>query len=262
MAERLAGKVALVTGASRGLGRATALRFAQEGASVAVHYHRTNELADDVCAKIAALGGTAVSVQGDLTETGAIPGMVESVLERLGQIDILVNSAGIFLPTDLADAPLDQIERLMQVNFVSIVALTGAVVPGMIERRYGKVINLTSVAALITNVSGSSGYAVSKAAVIAVTRRTALELGPHNININAIAPGLIRTEMGLPETDADERAAKEEVFAADAIMGRIGEPEEIASAAVFLASDEAAFITGQVLVVDGGRTNYFTHSVV
>jgi 3-oxoacyl-[acyl-carrier protein] reductase len=261
MAERLAGKVALVTGASRGLGRATALRFAQEGASVAVHYHRTNELADDVCAKIAALGGTAASVQGDLTETGAIPGMVESVLERLGQIDILVNNAGIFLPTNLADAPLDQIERLMQVNFVSIVALTGAVVPGMIERRYGKVINLTSVAALITNVSGSSGYAVSKAAVIAVTRRTALELGPHNINVNAIAPGLIRTEMGLPETDADERAAKEEVFAADAIMGRIGEPEEIASAAVFLASDEAAFITGQVLVVDGGRTNYFTHSV-
>jgi len=110
-------------------------------------------------------------------------------------------------------------------------------------------------------VPGTSGYSVSKAAVVALTRRTAFELGPHNINVNAIAPGLIRTDMALRETDPAERAAKEEEFAASAVLGRIGEPDDIAHAACFLASDEAAFITGQVLVVDGGRTNYFTHSV-
>jgi NAD(P)-dependent dehydrogenase (short-subunit alcohol dehydrogenase family) len=261
MAERFVGKVALVTGASRGIGKATALRFAAEGASIAVHFNQNAAAADEVCEEIASSGGTALAVQGDLGDTATIPAIVARVLDEFERIDILVNNAGIFLASSLADSPLEELDQLLRVNVVSIVALTGAVVPGMIERRYGKIINLTSVAALATSVPGTSGYGVSKAAVIAATRRTAFELGPHNINVNAIAPGLIRTDMGLPETDPAERAAKEAGFAAHAVLGRIGEPDDIAHAACFLASEESAFITGQVLVVDGGRTNYFTHSV-
>jgi 3-oxoacyl-[acyl-carrier protein] reductase len=261
MDNRLEGKVALVTGASRGLGRATALRFAAEGASVAVHYHRNAAASGEVCAAIKANGGTAESVQGDLGETDTVPGMVDSVLERFGQIDILVNNAGIYLPAVLTDAPLVEIDQLMRVNVLGLVAATGAVAPGMIERRCGKIINITSIAALGTRVDGTSAYAASKAAVIAITKRTAAELGPHAINVNAIAPGLIRTDMGLPEDDTEEGASKEQNYAASSVLGRIGEPDDIAHAALFLASEGSAFMTGQVLVVDGGRTNYLSHSV-
>ena len=261
MAERLAGKVALVTGASRGIGRAIALRFAMEGASVAVHYRANAEMAESVCEEIAAAGGTAVSVQGDVGDADAIPAFVEQVKDRFQRIDILVNNAGIFLPSSFAEAPLDDIERLMRVNVFGLIGVTQAVVPGMIDRRYGKIINIASIAALGTKMEGTSGYGVAKAAVIAITKRTARDLGSHRINVNAIAPGLIRTDMALPESDKAEREAREQSFAANAVLGRIGEPDDIAHAAVFLASDEAPFITGQVLVIDGGRTDYLTHSV-
>ncbi len=261
MAERLEGKVALVTGASRGIGRAIALRFAAEGASVAVHYRANTEMAESVCQEIAAAGGTAVPVQGDVGDADAIPDFVEAVHDRFQRIDILVNNAGIFLPSSFAEVSLDNFERLMRVNVFGLVGVTRAVIPGMIERRYGKIVNLASIAALGTKFEGTSGYGVAKAAVVAVTKRTARDLGPHNINVNAIAPGLIRTDMGMPEADEAEREAREQSFAGNAVLGRIGEPEEIAHAAVFLASDEASFITGQVLVIDGGRTDYLTHSM-
>ncbi len=261
MAERLAGKVALVTGASRGIGRAIALRFAEEGASVALHFRVNAELAEQVCEEIAAMGGSAVSIQGDVGDTEAIPAFVERVKDRFQRIDILVNNAGIAFRASLAEPSLADIERLMQVNVYGLIAVSGAVIPGMIERRYGKIINIASIAGLGTRVEGTSGYAATKAAVIAITKRTALELGPHNINVNSIEPGLIRTDMGMPETDPAEREAKEQRFIANTVLRRIGEPDDIAHAAVFLATDEAAFITGQVLVVDGGRTDYLTHSV-
>ena len=261
MAERLAGKVALVTGASRGIGRAIALRFAEEGASVAVHFRVNAELAERVCEEIAAVGGSAASIQGDVGDTDAIPAFVERIKDRFQRIDILANNAGIAFRASLAEPSLADIERLMQVNVYGLIAVSGAVIPGMIERRYGKIINIASVAGLGTRVEGTSGYAATKAAVIAITKRTALELGPHNINVNSIAPGLIRTDIGMPETDPAEREAKEQRFIANTVLRRIGEPDDIAHAAVFLATDEAAFITGQVLVVDGGRTDYLTHSV-
>ncbi len=260
MAGRLEGRVALVTGASRGIGRAIALRFAEEGASVAVNYRTNGEMADQVCDEIEREGGTAVAIQGDVGDGDAIPEFVAKVKERFQRIDILVNNAGIFLPTSLAEPHLADIERLMQVNVHGLIRVSGEVIPGMIERRYGKIINIASIAGLGTAVEGTSGYGASKAAVISITKRSALELGSHNINVNAIAPGLIRTDMGIPETDPAEIEAKMQGFTKNSVLGRIGEPVEIAHAALFLASEESAFITGQVLVVDGGRTNYLSHS--
>ena len=261
MVDRLADRVALVTGASRGIGRAIALRFAAEGASVGVHYRKNAGMAEGVCAKIRSSGGTAVAIQGDVGDAEDIPVSVERVLDRFGRIDILVNNAGIFLPTSISEAVLADIEKLMQVNVLGLIGVSRAVIPGMIDRRYGKIVNIASVAALGTRMEGTSGYAATKAAVVAITKRTACEVGQHGINVNAIAPGLIRTDMGLPETDPTKREEKERRFASNASLGRIGEPTDVAHAALFLASDEASFITGQVLVVDGGRIDYLTHSM-
>ena len=260
MAKRLVGRVALVTGASRGIGRAIALRFAEEGASVAVNYRKNREMAEEVCEAIERLGGVAVAIQGDVGDFDAIPKFVKKVREHFELIDILVNNAGIYLETTLAEPKMTDMERLMQVNVHGLVRLSAEVIPGMIERRYGKIVNLASIAGLGTAVEGTSGYGATKAAVISITKRTALELGRHNINVNAIAPGLIRTDMAMPETDPAEIEAKIQDYGGNSMLGRIGEPDEIAHAALFLASDESAFITGQVLVVDGGRTNFLSHS--
>jgi NAD(P)-dependent dehydrogenase (short-subunit alcohol dehydrogenase family) len=142
------------------------------------------------------------------------------------------------------------------VNFKGILHCVQAAVPGMVERGYGRIVNIASVAGLVTNVVDNTPYAASKAAVITLTKRLALELGPHGVTANAICPGFIRTEMAL-WGDADERLA---AFASKAVVGRVGEPDDIAHAALFLASEEAGFITGQVITVDGGRTDFFSHS--
>ena len=261
MAKRLKGRVALVTGASRGIGRSIAFRFAEEGALVAVNYRKNREMAEEVCKAIKELGGEAVAIQGDVGDLDAIPDFVKRVWEHFEVIDILVNNAGIYLETSLADPKMGDMERLMQVNVHGLVRLSAEVIPGMIERRYGKILNLASIAGLGTSIEGSSGYGTTKAAVILITKRTAFELGRYNINVNAIAPGLIRTDMGMPEKDPTEIKAKIQGYGKNSVLGRIGEPDEIAHAALFLASDESAFITGQVLVVDRGRTNYLSHSV-
>lgn len=261
MGGRLADKVALVTGASRGIGRAIALRFAEEGASVGVHFRKNVAMGEGVCAQIRSSGGTAVALQGDVSDAADTAASVERVLDRFGRIDILVNNAGIFLPTSISEAVLADIEKLMQVNVLGLIGVSRAVIPDMIDRRYGKIVNIASVAALGTQMEGTSGYAASKAAVVAITKRTACEVGQYGINVNAIAPGLIRTDMGLPESDPAKNEEKERRFAAHASLGRIGDPIEIAHAALFLASDEASFITGQLLVVDGGRIDYLTHSM-
>ena len=261
MAGKLADRVALVTGASRGIGEAIALRFAAEGAAVAVHFRRNGEMAERVCERIASDGGKAVPIQGDVGDAEDIPALVEGVLDRFGRIDILVNNAGIFLPTSISEAVLADIEKLMQVNVLGLIRVSRAVIPGMIDRRYGKVVNIASVAAMGTRMEGTSGYAATKAAVVAITKRTACEVGQYGINVNAIAPGLIRTDMGLADSDPAKREEKERLFASNASLGRIGEPADIAHAALFLASEEASFITGQVVVVDGGRFDYLTHSM-
>ena len=258
---RLAKKIALITGASRGLGRAIALRFAEEGASVAINYVKNGHQAEEVAQQIHTKGGSAITVQADVAEEGPVQQMVETVLKEYGRIDILVNNAGVSRtsPTIL-EAPWTDLDRMLDVNYKGVLHCVRASVGQMIERRYGKILNLASVAALGTSFRGTTGYAPTKAAVIALTKRLALELGSFNITVNAISPGYIRTDMTLPDNASPEARKTAEAVIMKTMLGRVGEPDDIAHAAVYLASDESSFVTAQILTVDGGRIDFLSHS--
>jgi 3-oxoacyl-[acyl-carrier protein] reductase len=259
MVGRLENKIALVTGGSRGIGRAICEVFAREGASVIVNFTNNAAKAEDVVAAITRMGGQAVALQGDVASKSSVESMVAAANRQFGTIDILVNNAGIIrwgTALNMNEADFDQ---LISVNVKGMINCAQAVVPGMIARRYGKIINLSSIAALATAVVNSTPYAMTKAAVISLTKRLAFELGADGINVNAITPGFVRTEMlNLSEDDSDR--VRLDALSGKAVLNRIGTATDIANAALFLASDESSFITAQVLTVDGGRTDFLTHS--
>jgi 3-oxoacyl-[acyl-carrier protein] reductase len=259
MVGRLANKVALVTGGSRGIGRAICEVFAREGASVLVNYTDNTAKAEGVAAAITRMGGQAVALRADVASKSSVDAMVAAAIERFGTVDILVNNAGILRWGTALDMHEEDFDRMIAVNVKGMLHCAQAVAPGMIELGYGKIINLTSIAGLGTAVVKSTPYAMTKAAVIALTKRLAFELGPDGINVNAIAPGFVRTEM-LNLSDDDDDPARIAALNSKAILNRIGTAEDIANAALFLASDESAFMTAQVLTVDGGRTDFMTHS--
>jgi NAD(P)-dependent dehydrogenase (short-subunit alcohol dehydrogenase family) len=244
-------RVALVTGASRGIGRAIALRLARDGAAVAVNYRERRAEADQVVEQITAAGGRAVAIAADVARAADCVSLVEQAQTHLGPIDILINNAGVLRRGDLLDFDFSQMEGMRNVNVDGLVRVTRAVAEGMKQRGWGRIVNLTSIAALGTSMAGTTFYAATKAAVIVLTRRFALDLGPHGITVNAIAPGFIMTDMA-GNTAGDAMAAR-------AMMRRVGKPDDIASAASFLVSEESGFITAQVLTVDGGRTDYIAH---
>jgi 3-oxoacyl-[acyl-carrier protein] reductase len=251
----LEGRTALVTGASRGLGRAIALRLAQAGAAVGVNYREQAEAAEEVVRGIRARGGRALAVRADVADAAQVRDMVTRVTSELGTVDILINNAGVSRPGDLSDFDFAQMESMRRINVDGLVAVTRAVVAGMKERRFGRIVNVASVAALGTAMTGTTFYAATKAAVIVLTRRFALELGPHGVTVNAVAPGFILTDMAAAgRTEADFAA-----IAAKAMVGRVGKPEDIANAVAFLVSPESGFVTAQVLTVDGGRMDYIGH---
>ncbi len=256
MTGRLAGKSALVTGASRGIGRATALLLAREGAAVAVNYAERGDAAEEVIATIRQAGGQALALRADVASQPEVAAMVTQALDAFGRLDVLVNNAAVSHPGNLLTLDEARLDEMIGVNLKGVVHCCRAATPGMIERRSGKIVNIASIAALGTALPDTTPYAMTKAAVITLTKRLALELGPHGINVNAICPGFIRTEMAA--ASVDERGF--EAIAGKAMLGRIGRPEDIAAAALFLASDEAAFITAQILTVDGGRTDFLSHS--
>jgi len=260
---RLEGRVAIVTGASRGIGRATAIAFAREGAKVVVNFHRERSKAEEVVEEIEKLGGAALIVQADVGDSSAVKRMVGEALSEFGAVDVLVNNAGVALGGgSLLDFNEDEYDPLWRVNVKGVLHCTRAVAPHMMERRHGKVVNIASIAGLGTALlPGNMLYASTKAAVIILTKRLALELGQHGINVNAIAPGLIRTDMALGRRSPEEQARRIQYFTEKSILHRIGEPEEIANVVLFLASDESSFITGQVITVDGGRIDFITHSL-
>lgn len=260
MGGQLAGRVALVTGASRGIGRATALVFAREGAAVVVNYSKSGERARQVADEIRAAGGRAIAVRGDVARKDEVLAMVEETLRQFGRIDVLVNNAGVFHRGSLLAGAEEDLDAMLAVNVKGVLYCVRAVAPHMMARRYGKIVNISSIAALGTARPDTGPYAATKAAVVSLTKRLALELGPHGINVNGICPGLIRTEMVVSDGTPAAIEARLAALAELAMLGRVGEPEDIAWSALFLASDRASFITGQVLTVDGGRMDFLSQS--
>ena len=246
-------RVALVTGSSRGIGRAIAIRLARDGAAVAINYREQRDRAEEVVETITQAGGRAIAIAADLASAVDCGRLVEAARQALGPIDILVNNAGVFRKGDLADFDFAQMEGMRNVNVDALVHVTRAAVGDMRSRHWGRIVNIASIAGIGMSTAGTTFYAATKAAVITLTRRFALDLGPHGITVNAIAPGFIATDM------AAQSGANFDAIAAKAMMRRVGTPDDIAAATSFLSSEEAGFITAQLLTVDGGRTDYIAH---
>lgn len=249
---RLEGKTALVSGSARGIGAATALRLAEDGAAVAVL-----DLDADACGEtveqIKGRGGNATAVGADVTDAAQVEQAVAQVIEAFGTVDILVNNAGVTRDNLLFKMSEDDWDIVMNVHLRGAFLLTRAAQRHMTERRYGKIVNLSSVSALGNR--GQANYSAAKMGIQGLTRTLAMELGPFGINVNAVAPGFIVTEM----TDETARRLKvdPEEFrkqaAAITPVRRVGQPADIAAVIAFLVSEEASFVTGQTLYVDGGR---------
>lgn len=258
--QKLAGGVALITGGARGIGRAVALRFAREGAAVAVNYQSRADAANQVVDLIRREGGKATAVAADVADRAAVEAMAAQVSWELGPVDILVNNAGVLHVTRLLDYDEAKFEEMWRVNVKGVVHCSAAVAPGMIERKYGRIVNLSSNAALGTSVAGTTLYAATKGAVITLTKRFALELGEHGITVNAVLPGFTATDMVLSGKTPDEIRAIHEAISAKSMLRRTGVPDDIANVVTFLASEESSFMTGQALLADGGRIDYLAHS--
>ena len=243
---QLDGKVALVTGASRGIGRAVAIRLAKSGAKIAVNYAGNQAAAEEVKQIIEQNGGEAILVQADISNAESVDAMVATVMEAFGRIDILVNNAGITRDTLLMRMKEADWNAVIQTNLTGVFYVTKAVSKIMMKQRYGKIVNMSSVVGLMGN-AGQANYAAAKAGVIGFTKSMAKELAARNITVNAIAPGFIATDMTAVLSDK----VKEDL-ATKIPMGRLGEADDIASAVLFLVSDSASYITGQTLNVDGG----------
>lgn len=242
----LEGKVAIVTGASRGIGRAMAIRFAQQGADVAFTYLSSVEKGQALESELAAFGIKAKGYRSDASDYTSAEQLVNDVVADFGKLDILVNNAGITRDTLLMRMTEDQWDEVMRVNLKSVFNLTKAATKPMMRAKAGSIINITSVVGLMGN-AGQANYAASKAGIIGFTKSIAKELGSRNIRSNAIAPGFIETEM---TGELNEKALEE--WLKNIPLKRAGQGDEVADACVFLGSDMSKYITGQVLQVDGG----------
>ncbi len=261
MSHRLEDKVAIVTGSSRGIGKAIALAFAWEGAKVCVNYVSSEHKAREVVEKIKTKGGEAIAVKADVSKLDEVKGLVDRVVDAFGTIDILVNNAAVMYRGSIMDMKEDEFDKMVDVNIKGVIYCCREAARYMIEKRYGKIINIASTAAIGTVSLGTTLYAITKAAVIILTRRLAFELGEYGINVNAIAPSFVPTGMFLEGRSEEELKEILERRRRTISLRRIATPEDVARVAVFLASDESSYITGQTIVVDGGRVDYLTHSM-
>ena len=248
-------QVALVTGGGRGIGRAIVRRLAREGASICVNYLARADAAESLAADINANGGRAIAVAADVSDDAAVEGMVDQVTAAFGPVTILVNNAGISHKGTLDSYDPEKVERMRRVNADGMIHTTRAVMNDMRRKKYGRIVNITSIAALGTALPGNAFYAASKAESQILTLRFAMELGPYGITVNAVAPGFIQTDM---TRGAGDEAWKERVqeIGAMAMLGRVGEPDDVANSVAFFASPDSGWVTAQVLAVDGGRRDY------
>ena len=244
-ARRFDGRVALVTGASRGIGESIAKRLASEGALV-LAAARSADALERVVSEIAADGGKAEAVVLDLSDAGSIEAAVKAALASHGEIPVLVNNAGVTDDNLILRMSREAWERVLSTNLTGVFLLTQAVVKGMVRKRYGRIVNVTSVVGLMGN-AGQANYAASKAGLIGLTKSVARELASRNITCNAVAPGFVTTAMTDTMTDVARERLSSQIP-----LERLGAPEDVAAAVAFLASEEASYITGTVLNVSGG----------
>jgi len=247
-AMRLDCKVAIVTGSSRGIGKAIAMKFAREGASVVVNSRKKVD-AEKVVKEILADGGRAVAVEADVSKAKDVQKLIVATLKSFGKLDIFVNNAGVISYSSFLDLKEEEWDALMAVDLKGVYLCTQAAAKQMIKQgKGGKIINISSIAGFI-GFPRLAHYCAAKAGVIELTKQVAIELAPYKINVNSIGPGVINTDMTKGIED-DPKQLKQIISRIP--LGRIGEPEDIANAAAFLASDEADYITGEVVFVDGG----------
>lgn len=242
----LDGKCALVTGASRGIGRAVALKLASEGAKVALNFAGNEAAAEAVKQEIEAAGGEAILVKANVADETAVQEMVQKTTDAFGRIDILVNNAGITRDGLLARMKEEDWDAVLSTNLKGVFLATKAVAKVMMKQRAGRIVNMASVVG-ITGNAGQANYAAAKAGVIGFTKTIAKELASRGVTANAVAPGFIATDMTAVLSDKAKEAALTGIP-----LGRMGTPEDVSAAVLFLVSDQASYITGQVLNVDGG----------
>ena len=243
---KLEGKVAVVTGASRGIGRAIALKLADDGAKVVVNYSGSQAKAEEVVARIQENGGEAIAVQASVSQSEEVTALIDTAVKTFGSLDILVNNAGITRDNLLMRMKEDEWDDVLNTNLKGVFLCTKAVTRQMMKQRAGRIINISSIVGVAGN-AGQANYVAAKAGVIGLTKTTAKELASRNILVNAIAPGFIETEM----TDQLPEKLKQGMLT-QIPLAKLGQPEDIAKAVAFLASDDANYMTGQTLHIDGG----------
>lgn len=246
MMGRFEGKTAIVTGASRGIGREIAIMLGKEGARVAVNYSGSKEKAEEVVEMIKQSGGDAFAIQANVSDTEQVKQMIDETLKTFGSIDMLVNNAGITRDNLLMRMKEDEWDDVININLKGVFLCTKAVTRQMMKQRAGKIVNLASIVGVIGN-PGQANYVAAKAGVIGLTKTTARELATRNITVNAVAPGFITTDM----TDALPQDVKEQMLGSIP-LGKLGSAQDVAGAVAFLLSDDANYITGQTIHVDGG----------
>ena len=249
-------KVAVVTGASRSIGRGVALALAREGCAVVVNYRKSQEEADEVVNTIKEMGGRAIAVKCDVSKRDEVEAMFKATVEEYGKVDILVNNAGVGVGGSLLETTDEIWDKHMAVNLKGVFLCSQVAARYMVERKYGKIVNISSNSGFGIAMPGETSYAVSKAGVIQLTKSSAYDLGKYNINVNCVAPGAVDTVMLRGSRSEEEYEKLLEGRRNAASLGIVGTPEDIANAVLFFVSDKARYITGKTLLVDGGRRDF------